>query len=371
MARAKRATRDNGLKKATLTYDGKRYYVYGRTEKELEEKKVQKRQRLEDGTEDRVNPTFDNYYDRFTKNRRQKVSENTLRVQLWQKKICSAVVIDSNGKKFGSLRLTEIRSDDVREVQQALSEDHTTETTNDAIAHLRHVFAVAVKDDYIRKNPCDTVENLKRTEPPARETIHRALTLEETSAFFEHAKDSIYYHHFAMMIKTGLRVGELGALMALDVDTQENMLHINKTITRSESGAYYIGNTPKTDAGNRDIPLTPDTLKHIKDQRHMNRLIYNDKVEKTIFRTAEGELLREYSINREIKRICKKAEIEKFTCHAFRATFATRFIEQRPQDYKILSEILGHSNIKITLNLYTHVMKDSKIRAMEGVTIAL
>ena len=78
-----------------------------------------------------------------------------------------------------------------------------------------------------------------------------------------------------------------------------------------------------------------------------------------------------YQVNREIKRICKRIGIEKFTCHAFRATFATRFIEQRPQDYKVLSEILGHSNIKITLNLYTHVMKDRKIAAMNAVEIAM
>ncbi|MCF0229463.1 MAG: tyrosine-type recombinase/integrase [Parasporobacterium sp.] len=70
-----------------------------------------------------------------------------------------------------------------------------------------------------------------------------------------------------------------------------------------------------------------------------------------------------------MSRICKDAGIERFTCHAFRATFATRFIEQRPHDYKVLQEILGHANIKITLNLYTHVMKDSKVRAMEDLVI--
>ena len=74
-------------------------------------------------------------------------------------------------------------------------------------------------------------------------------------------------------------------------------------------------------------------------------------------------------MNREIKRICLEAEIDKFTCHAFRNTFATRFIEQRPQDYKILSEIMGHSDIKETLNTYTHVMIDNKVKAMNSVSI--
>ena len=80
-------------------------------------------------------------------------------------------------------------------------------------------------------------------------------------------------------------------------------------------------------------------------------------------------ILREYELNREIKRICKQADIEQFTCHAFRNTFATRFIEQRPQDYKILSEILGHKDISITLNLYTHVMTENKVNAMQDIKV--
>ena len=66
-----------------------------------------------------------------------------------------------------------------------------------------------------------------------------------------------------------------------------------------------------------------------------------------------------------------QAGIEKFTCHAFRNTYATRFIEQRPQDYKILSEILGHKDISITLNLYTHVMTENKVNAMNDVLIKI
>ena len=88
-----------------------------------------------------------------------------------------------------------------------------------------------------------------------------------------------------------------------------------------------------------------------------------------MFKSAEGHILREYTLNREIKRICKAAGIEEFTCHAFRNTFATRFIEQRPQDYKILSEILGHKDVSITLNLYTHVMTDKKVEAMQELMI--
>ena len=81
--------------------------------------------------------------------------------------------------------------------------------------------------------------------------------------------------------------------------------------------------------------------------------------------------MRDYSVDREIVRICKKADIEYFSSHAFRNTYATRFMEQRPQDFKILSEILGHKDVSITLNLYTHVMTENKVKAMNDVMIRI
>lgn len=368
----KLAKRADGRLQTSFTFEGKRYFVYGRTQSELEENKSRKRQELKEGKLEHDNPTLDNYYERFTENRRSKVKEATIRCQSFQYRNCADVVIDQNGKKLGQIRIRDIKPFDIQTVQRTLEKSgRTTETVNNCVDHLKHVFNAAVRDETIDRNPCRCIEHIKRTEKPCRETKHRALTQEETRTFFDAARGSSYYNHFALMIQTGLRVGELGALMAIDVDSKEMMLQINKTVTKDEIGEYVIGSTPKTDAGNREIPINSQALKAIKAQRNINKMLFGNKAEGTIFKSAEGALLREYTINREIARICKKTGIEKFTCHAFRATFATRFIEQRPQDYKILSEILGHANTKITLDLYTHVMKESKVTAMQNIVIAI
>lgn len=357
---------------ASFSYGGKRFYVKGNSKAELEEKKYQKRRELEQGTQDRENPTLNKYYERFTDHRRKKVKESTIRSQTFQFRNCADAEIDKNGRTLGEMRIRDIKPYDIQAVQAALeNSERTTETVNNCIDHLKHVFNAAVRDETIDRNPCKCIEKVKRTEKPARETIHRALTKEETRTFFEAAKGSYYENMFRLMIQTGIRVGEMAAISPFDVDSKEMMLHINKTVTRDEIGAYMVGDTPKTDAGNRDIPITAAALDAIKAQRALNRAVFGNVTHSTIFVSAEGAILREYQVNREINRICKRAGIEKFTCHAFRATFATRFIEQRPQDYKVLSEILGHANIKITLNLYTHVMKDSKVAAMSAVTIAM
>lgn len=369
---AKQRKRNDGRLQKSFTYNGRRYYVYGRTAQELAQAEHAKRQQLEQGTEERENPTLNKYYDRFTDHRRSKVKESTIRCQVFQFRNCADIVIDKTGRTLGEMKIQDIKPYDIQTVQAALEKSRrTTETVNNCMAHLSHVFNAAVRDETIDRNPCKCIERVKRTEAPARETIHRALSEKETKAFFEAAKGSYYENMFKLMIQTGVRVGEMAAISPFDVDSKEMMLHINKTVTRDEIGAYGVGSTPKTDAGNRDIPLTDQALKSIRDQQALNKIVFGNVVHGTIFRSVEGALLREYQVNREINRICKKAGMEKFTCHAFRATFATRFIEQRPQDYKVLSEILGHSNIKITLNLYTHVMKESKITAMQAVQFAI
>ena len=369
MAKLKR--RNDGRYQLSFTYEGKRYFVYGASKSELEDKKAQKKEELKNGLLDHNNPLLDSYYKAFTQFRRNKVRESTIRNQKkWFQK-CADVTL--SGKiTLGNMRIRDIKPTDIKAVQLALIEDGlSTSTVNDYMAHLSHVFNAAVKDETIDRNPCRCIEEISRKEPKARDTEHRALTKEETKDFFSAAKDSYFYNDFRMMIQTGMRIGELGALTYSDISTKDNCIRITKTVTRDEIGAYIIGAMPKTEAGNREIPLNTAIKEIVKDQIKLNKKIFGLTLEDRLFRSIEGDILREYSINREIKRICKAAGIEYFTNHAFRSTFATRFIEQQPQDYKILSEILGHASTKITLDLYTHVMKDSKQKSMQNLAISV
>ena len=371
MAKGKKA---GGRKVRTFTYEGKRYYIYGRTNKELNEKEYQKRAELEAGVLERVNPTLNKYYEHFTEVRRGSVRESTIRAQSFQFAAASDVVIDGNKKKLGELQIRDINSKDMQHVQMALAASgRTTETVNNIMAHMKHVFNAAIRDETIERNPCACIKNLKRIEKPARDTIHRALSQEETKRFFDAARNrnSYYLNVFELMLRTGMRVGEIGALTAFDIDEKAGVIHVRRTITRGEGNTYIIGDSPKTESGRRDIPLNPDILEAIRKQQNLNRLIFSGCTPETLFTSPEGSLLRDYSVDREIQRCCNAAEIERVTSHAFRATFATRFIEQRPGDYKALSEILGHSDISISLNLYTHVMEEVKKKAMRNISIKI
>lgn len=362
----------NGYYKTTITYNGKKYQIYAKSRQELFEKEKEKRAELEAGRTALLNPTLFQYYEHFTRIRQNEIKESTVRSQKSQfKTVSSAVMADGNA--FGDMRIKEITRRHILDVRQSLLDSgKTPENLNNCFAHLNHVFSSAVLDKTIPENPCANLNQLKRKKKAAADTIHRALTQEETERFFAAAayRNSYYLNAFLVMIKTGMRLGELTALYPADMDRKNGFIHVKRTITRTDTGSYIVGADAKTNDSARDIPLTDEVYQILQRQRELNIALFGmSGYRGLIFRSVQGEILREYSLNREIKRICKAAAVEEFTCHAFRNTFATRFIEQRPQDYKILSQILGHKDISITLNLYTHVMTENKVTAMNEILI--
>ena len=183
---AKQKKRGDGRISKSFRFNGKRYYVYGRTALELAQAEHEKRIQLEQATEDRENPTLNAYYKRFTEHRRKKVKEATIRCQSFQFQNCTDVEVEKGGRTLGEMRIQDIKPFDIQKVQAELEKsERTTETVNNCMAHLSHVFNAAVRDETITRNPCKCIERVKRTEAPARETIHRALTEQETQAFFE------------------------------------------------------------------------------------------------------------------------------------------------------------------------------------------
>jgi site-specific recombinase XerD len=88
------------------------------------------------------------------------------------------------------------------------------------------------------------------------------------------------------------------------------------------------------------------------------------------FSNSRGGVADSNHVSQQIRRICKKAGIQSFGAHAFRDTFATRAVAAGMQP-KTLQEILGHSDISITMNLYTHTLEERKVEEMNRINIAI
>ncbi len=167
---------------------------------------------------------------------------------------------------------------------------------------------------------------------------------------------------------TGLRIGELCALRWKDIDLKNGLMTINTTVQRlhdygaeAQSKTKVCISDPKTPSSYRTIPLTTflieELRKHISEPENY---ILTDTV------TPEEPRSYLYFYKRQLE-LCK---IPEYTFHAIRHTFATRCVEEGV-DIKSLSEILGHSNVKITMNRYVHPSLESKRRQMEKLVVTV
>lgn len=373
---ARRTKRPDGLLQKSFRLDvkgvSKRFVVYGHNERELREKEQEKRNEIFRKTEKYGDPTVNEYYERWLKGRYFTVSESTRRGQQHVYNIVKKIEMPGcSGLCFGDLKIKNVDIDDLRTLQIALKDGRRTRTVNDYMSFIKHIFSDAFKERVIDYNPFVLLKDLRRTEEYARDTKHRALSLEEQSDFFacERCKRSYYYNIFRFAICTGMRVGEIGSLKYSDI--KDNNIHVERTVTRTESGGYVVGDRAKTAAGRRIIPMNDKIKEVVTDQIAFTK-IYENKVSSLddyIFKSVEGGLLLATPIDREIRRICRSIGIAPFTMHAFRATFATRAIESG-MNPKTLQEILGHSNYNITMSLYGHCLESTKKKEMDMIASA-
>ena len=367
--------RKDGYVPVTFTVNGKRYFVYGKTRQEAKEKERIKRQEIAEGLYQKGKGlTVDKYFDQWIRNREGTVTDKTIVSLRYSYKVISNVVIDKAGSTFGSLKLIEIERQNIIDLQNAMKQKtkengepaYNSYTINKYISIVSQLLNDALSERIISWNPAKSVKDLKRTEPKARDTIHRALTIEETQTFFSAASGSWYFPLYSFLINSGCRIGEAGALRLSDI--YNGKIHIVRTLTTDALGSLCVGKDTKTRSGTREIPYTRPIREAIDMQIKISTIMFGNviSVDECIFRSKRGGLLNTSSVDRDIKMRCKNAGVQKFSVHAFRDTFATRAIESG-MNPKTLQEILGHSNISMTMNLYAHVMDTTKIEEMQQV----
>lgn len=375
---------------------GKQYSVTGANENECNRKKVQKlleieRKRGEEEKREALRKereaqgliesrlsdvTMDAFYDIWESNRRDEVKATTVRKQRFEYNTMSKQPIDAEGHTFGSLLVREIVKQNVVDMRKGLLKHKTINGTNQSICLLKHVLDDAVDNEIILRNPAKRVKAIPI--PPTEKdafTAHRAMTIPETDAFLDDARknEPEYVNLLLFLLFTGMRHGEACALRFGDIhksDTGVYTVKICKTITKQESGKYAIGETTKTRAGTRTVFLLPEAVQAVRDQREQRRLSEHREIpdDELIFRGHGGGIVDVCHTTRVCRRICKRAGIPPVSCHALRATFATRCVENGV-DYKSLSEHLGHKDIGVTMNVYAKALEDTKEKEISKVHI--
>ena len=311
----------------------------------------------------------------------QYVSELQIHVQ----PECQTEIREDAGQK--------VRKSDVKRFYNSLVDDkNLSAATIDGIHTVLHqVFDLAVDDHYIRSNPCDNVLRELKQSHVFKTEKRRGLTRQEQDQFLDYLKKSEKYRHwypiFAVMIGSGLRVGEVTGLRWCDIDLEDGLIHVNHTLVyykHEVNGCYFNIHTPKTEAGRRSVPML-DFVKEafLEEKRRQEEegtkcLVRVDGYTDFIFINRFGMLQYQSTLNKAIRRItrdCNDAVLRKnpnakvllphFSCHSLRHTFTTRMCEAGV-NVKVIQDTLGHADISTTLNIYADVTKDLKKAEFEG-----
>ncbi|MBB2145743.1 tyrosine-type recombinase/integrase [Pedobacter sp. LMG 31464] len=172
-----------------------------------------------------------------------------------------------------------------------------------------------------------------------------------------------------MCLSAGMRIGEVCALKWEDVDTEQGVIRVRRTIQRiyvvdeGERRTELVIDTPKTKNSIRDIPMGKDLLRMLKPMKKIVNSSFFVLTNEA--RPTEPRTYRSYYM-----KMMEELKMPRLKFHGLRHSFATRCIESRC-DYKTVSVLLGHSNITTTLNLYVHPNHEQKKKCIDQMFRAL
>ncbi len=202
---------------------------------------------------------------------------------------------------------------------------------------------------------------LERTAVKSRKKTVRIFSEAEQALLFKcvYKQADKFTAAVLLCLCTGLRLGELCALRWTDIDFEEKALTVSRTVQRiavSKHGTKTAlsETSPKSECSERTIPLTSELLRFLSQFKSEHPYVFGGE------RPLEPR-----TMQYRFKKILKKAGIETGTFHALRHTFATNCVENGA-DAKTLSEILGHSDVRISLNRYVHPTMESKRKRIEA-----
>lgn len=241
---------------------------------------------------------------------------------------------------------------------------------------LRTFFNYAVDEGYIIKNPCSGKRIVIPGETETESQEVEVFTNEEIHKLREYLELHRLKALFLLALGTGLRQGELLALKWSDIDLDSEELKVERSIRQlniinaNETKEYKtIIQTPKSKSSIRVVSIPSNLIPVLKEHEKKQKL---EKVKAGpsyiesdfVFTTELGKNIDARNLLRSYKRLLKRANVPYRKFHALRHTYATKLFEANVP-LKTVQTLLGHSDISITANIYTHVMPKEKIQAAD------
>lgn len=331
--------------------------IYAKTLEDLRKKEAAIQRDLADGIDYAAGEiSVADLVDRYMSLKRD-IGHNT-------KRAYGTVINRIKESEFGQMKVRNVKLFDAKRFYIDLHDTGSKRNTI-SIYHsvLRPTFEMAVDDDMIRKNPfkfkvADIIPDdaVKRT----------ALTKQQQENYLrfiqENGQDN-YYDDIIILMGTGLRVSELYGLTKKDVDFKKRLIFIDHQLCRTAEKPYFV-KSPKTSSGVRCIPMSdvvymalkrvvanrqPPTVELLVDG--YSGFLFLDKAGMPKVAMHLENYMR--GMQKKMERIYGKS-FPRVTPHVLRHTFCTN-MQRAGIDVKSLQYLMGHSNVSVTLDVYTHV----------------
>ena len=283
-------------------------------------------------------------------------------------------------EKFGGMRIDRVKISDAKCWLIQLQQNGRSYSSIHSIRGVvRPAFQMAVDDDLIRKNPFEfQLATVIVNDSVTRE----AITRKQERAFLEFVKNdkhfSRYYEGIYILFKTGLRISEFVGLTLADLDMKNRTITVDHQLQRTSKMEYVIEAT-KTTSGTRVLPVTDDVYACFE------RIIANRKAPKVepiiggkwgfLYLDKNGMPMVALHWEHYFKHICQKynsiykVQMPKVTPHVCRHTYCSNMAKSG-MNPKTLQYLMGHSDIGVTLNTYTHIGFDDAQKELKRVVNA-
>ncbi len=263
-------------------------------------------------------------------------------------------------KKLGPLPFSKLNEETLAEVFRKKENETFSESLQKSISCvLNQILSYAELHYHIPVSPY-TYQIQKNKRKPIE-----VLNLVEQTKLFQYLYEEMDIEKLGILlcISTGLRLGEICSLKWKDINLKGKVLYVNTTVQRIAVDGYktktiLMEGEPKSIFSKREIPLSEEIIKWLT--------LYYDSAEQYVL--CRNKPMEPRTYQNKFQKYLKLAGIERKNFHILRHTFATNCMNSG-MDIKSLSEILGHSDVKITLNCYVHPTMEMKRQYMNSLSV--
>ena len=277
---------------------------------------------------------------------------------------------------IGKLKITDVKPMHCKLVFNRMNETYAGGTIRQTYIAMGTMFRAAVDNDILIRHPMDGV---KYTKPMKAADDIKYFTVDEQKAFLETAKSSHNYHQFALILETGLRVGEVIGLTWDCIDWDTSNIHLYRQLKPVKGRKDTWAFTTLKNKQSRDFIAPPSVICILKKQKLRQTewklqygTAYNNDLN-LVFTNPLGKHLTSVTIYNHFKAIVTEMGLPEVRFHDLRHTYATLAL-QNGVDVKTVSNNLGHATVAFTMDKYVHVsmtMQKDCVSKMESFIASL